>query len=256
MAASLRRSRLRWVLPLNFILPPALGLTLAHWFEVPQEITVGMLILAAAPFAPVVPIFTKMARADLPLAGALTALFPFVSAFLTPLACEAGLKFVPGSGELKFSVLAILLMLVCIITLPPAAGVVFKRSFPGIGSRLLKPFEVISEAAGAVSLAFVTYVKFPVKISTGWKPLLAMAVASEILLAAGYALSGPAPTARRVVALGTSNRNVALALLVALESFPGSPIVAAVVTNGLLLIFLGLLHVAFWRYARPAGNSE
>lgn len=255
MAASLRRSRLRWVLPLNFIVPPALALVLARWFQVPPDITVGMLILAAAPFAPVVPIFTKMARADLPLAGALTALFPFVSAFLTPLACEAGLKFVPGSGELKFSVLAILLMLVCTITLPLAAGVVFKRSFPGIGSRLLRPFEVMSEAAGAVSLAFVTCVKFPTIISTGWKPLLAMAVASEVLLTAGYALSGPAPATRRVVALGTSNRNIALALLVALESFPGTPIVAAVVTNGLLLIFLGLLHVAFWRYVRPTGNN-
>ena len=36
-----------------------------------------MMLLAGAPFAPVVPIFTKMARGDMALAGALTALFPF-----------------------------------------------------------------------------------------------------------------------------------------------------------------------------------
>ncbi len=255
MAASLRRCRLRWVLPLNFILPPALVLALAHWFQVPRDIAVGMLLLAAAPFAPVVPIFAKMARGDLALAGALTALFPFFSAFLTPLACEAGLSFLAGNGALKFSIMAILLVLVCTISLPLGAGVVFRCCLPGLGQWLLKPFEIISEAAGAVSLAFVTYVEFHTILSTGWKPLLAMALVSEALLFAGYALSGPAPSARRVVALGTSNRNIALALLVAIESFPGTPIVAAVVANGLLLIFLGLLHVAFWRFASSDGNK-
>ena len=215
-----------------------------------------MLLLAAAPFAPVVPIFTKMARGDLALAGALTALFPFFAAFLTPVVCEVGLKFLPGSGSLKFNILAILLVLVSTITLPLAAGVAFRHYLPALGQKLLKPFEIISEAAGAVSLTFVTVVEFQTILSTGWKPLLAMALVSELLLIAGYALSGPATAARRVVALGTSNRNIALALLVALESFPGTPIVAAVVANGLLLIFLGLLHVAFWRFCSPGRSQD
>jgi BASS family bile acid:Na+ symporter len=57
-----------------------------------------------------------------------------------------------------------------------------------------------------------------------------------------------------VVALGTANRNIALALLVAVASFPGTPIVAMVVANGLLLILLGLVHVGWWRFFGPARN--
>ena len=57
-----------------------------------------------------------------------------------------------------------------------------------------------------------------------------------------------ADAARQVVALGTANRNIALAVLVAVDSFQGTPIVGAVVANGLLLILLGLLHVAWWRW--------
>ena len=124
----------------------------------------------------------------------------------------------------------------------------FRHYLPALGRKLLKPLEVISEGIGAASLTFVTVIEFQTILSTGWKPMLAMVLVSELLLFAGYALSGPTPAARRVVALGTSNRNIALSLLMALESFPGTPIVAAVVANGLLLIFLGLLHVAFWRF--------
>lgn len=251
VADSLRNCRLGWILPVNFILAPVLTLTLARLFDVPTEIAVGMLLLAAAPFAPVVPIFAKMAKADLALAGALTALFPFVCAFLTPIVCMLGLKFLVGNSSLKFSVGTILLVLASTITVPLAAGVAFRHWLPNLGRKLLKPLEIISEAGGAISLAFVTIVEFPVIRSTGWKPLLAMTIACEVLMLTGYALSGPAPAARRVVAFGTSNRNIALALLVALASFPGTPIVAAVVANGLLLIFLGLLHVAFW-YARSS----
>lgn len=255
VVASLRRCRLGWIVPANFLVPPALTLALARLFHVPTDIAIGMLLLAAAPFAPVVPIFTRMAKGDLALAGALTALFPFFSALLTPLVCEAGLKILVGHGSLNFNVWTVLFVLVSTITFPLAAGVAFHHWLPVPGRKLLKPLEVVSEAAGAVSLAFVSVVEFQEILATGWKPLVAMVLGSEVLLAFGYALSGPAPAVRRVVALGTSNRNIALALLVALESFPGTPVVAAVVANGLLLIFLGLLHVAYWHF-RPYHRSH
>ena len=78
-----------------------------------------------------------------------------------------------------------------------------------------------------------------------------MVILFELSVLLGYwAGSGPSGS-RRVVALGTSNRNIALALLVALQNFGGTPVVPAVVANGLLLILLGLAHVAVWRFWQP-----
>ncbi|HWF18349.1 MAG TPA: bile acid:sodium symporter [Verrucomicrobiae bacterium] len=245
---ALRASRFGWILLVNFALVPALTFCVAHVFQFPSNIAIGMMLLAAAPFAPVVPVFTKMARGDMALAGALTALFPLLSAFLTPLVCEFALKPWLGTGPLKFNVLTILVVLVSTITLPLVIGVMFSHWVPALGRKLLRPCEIFSEAAGALSLAFVSFVEFPAVRETGWKPLLAMAVVFELCLAIGYFLGGSSAGARRVVALGTSNRNIALALLVGIESFPGTPILAGVVANGLLLIFLGLLHVAYWRF--------
>ena len=75
-----------------------------------------------------------------------------------------------------------------------------------------------------------------------------MGLVSEVSLVLGWLLGGSTPGTRRVVALGTSNRNIALALLVAVQSFHGSAVASGVVGNGLLLIGLGLLHVTWWRF--------
>jgi BASS family bile acid:Na+ symporter len=223
-------------------------------FGLGQDLTVGMVLLAAAPFAPVVPVFARMARADLALAAGLTAVFPFLSALFTPVVCLVSLQAVPDVAGLKFRFLSVLAVLVATITLPLAAGVALHHWKPVFAKAILRPVEVASEAIGALSLAYVTVVEFKTVLATGWLPLLAMVLAFEVSLLAGYVSGGPATGARRVVALGTSNRNIALAVLVAIDSFPGTPVVGAVVANGLLLILLGLLHVAWWRFVRPGGS--
>ncbi len=251
---ALRRGRMGWIVTANFILVPAVTIALALAFRIPAPIAAGMILLGAAPFAPVVPVFTRMAKGDLALAAGLTALFPFLSAPLTPAVCDLGLRWLPGTGALNFSFVSILVVLVLTITVPLVVGVAAGHWSPRFGKALLRPMEVLSEATGAVSLTFVTIVEFKTILATGWLPLLVMVLICELCLALGWALGGPDKAARLVIGLGTSNRNIALALLIALQSFGDSPIVAAVVANGLVLILLGLVHVAYWRFVSPVGS--
>jgi len=252
---ALRRCRAGWVLGINFIGVPALTLGAAWLFGLGRDLMLGMVLLAAAPFAPVVPVFARMARGDLALAAGLTGVFPFLSALFTPLACALCLRFVPGAESVRFEFLSVLGILVATITLPLAAGVALNHWQPRVARRMLRPVEVFSEAVGAVSLAYVTFVEFKSVLGTGARPLLVMTLVFELALLAGYWIGGTARASRLVVALGTSNRNIALAVLVAISSFPNTPVVGVVVANGLLLILLGLLHVAWWRFTSPAGAT-
>jgi bile acid:Na+ symporter, BASS family len=244
---ALRRCRPWLLLAVNFVAVPALALGLGRSFGLGTDRMVGMILLAAAPFAPVVPVFARMARADLALAAGLTAAFPVVSAVLTPLVCVLALKMVPDSGALNFRFLGVLGILLASITLPLAAGIFARSRWPRFTAGILRPVEAVSEAIGALSLAFVTVTEWRTILETGWASLLAMAVLSELSFGLGWWVGGPVRTARQVIALGTGNRNIALAVLVAVDSFQGTPIVGAVVANGLLLILLGLLHVGWWR---------
>ena len=252
---ALRRCRLVLLLLVNFAVVPALAVGLIALFGIERNLAVGMILLAAAPFAPVVPIFTRMARGDLALAAGLTSLISLLSAFLTPVATGVALRAVYGANTAGFSVPTVLLILLGTIVLPLGIGVGIHHVAPRFGRRVLRPLEVISEAVGFLSLAFVTATEFRSILATGPRPLLAMILLSEISLLLGYAIGGTTRGARLVVALGTSNRNIALALLLAIQSYPNTPVVPAVVTNGLLLILLGLLHVAVWRLLKPESRG-
>ncbi|MCP4408848.1 MAG: bile acid transporter [Gammaproteobacteria bacterium] len=245
---ALRRCRLSYILLANFVGVPLIVVLLVQLFQLEAELALGMILLGAAPFAPVVPVFARMARADLALAAGLTSLIPFVSAFLSPIVCLCAIQFVPGAGALRFNVLGILGTLLATITAPLLIGVVINQLAPGFKRRVLRPVEIASEATGALSLIVVTISEFHSIMEIGWVPLLAMLISCELSLALGYFFGASERAARRVVALGTSNRNIALALLLAIDSFAGTGVVSAVVANGVLLILLGLLHVAFWRF--------
>ena len=245
---ALRRARLAWILPVNFILVPAAAFASIRLFLLPLDIAAGIILLAASPFAPVLPTFARLAKGNLALASALTGIFPLLSAFITPVICLVALRPILGLLPWKFDVVSTLFVLAATITLPLALGVTCRHYLPALSERLLKPIQVLAEAVGAIALIYVTVTELDAILVTGWKALMVMALLSEISFFAGYLVGGPAPAARVVVALGTANRNIALALLIAVARFPGTPIVAAVVANGLLLIGLGLVHVGLCRW--------
>jgi BASS family bile acid:Na+ symporter len=253
---SVKNCRLALIMVLNFIVVPALVVAAIRFFGFGPDLSLGMILLSAVPFAPVVPVFTRMARADLALAAGLSTLFPLLCVFFTPLVVALAVRGMPGADAIRFNTLEILLTLLGTIVLPLGIGMSVKSLAPQIGRGVLRPVEIVSEFTGAASLAYVTLHEWPSILTTGWVPLLVMATMCEISILLGYAAGGPARDARRVVGLGTGNRNIALALLVALESFGGTAVIAVVVANGLLLILLGLLHVAYWRFGPGQRASE
>lgn len=250
VARALTQCRFGVVMAANFVAVPALTVMVARGFGLPPYVTVAMILLAAAPFAPVVPVFARMSGGDLALAAGLTVVFPVVSVLLTPLTVQVALWWVGEAGQVRWNMLASLGVLAATIALPLAAGVGIRHWAPGLGRRMLRPMERVSEMSGAALLILVVVGEFRAIWGLGWGAWVAMGLVFELSLVLGWALGGPDRGARQVVALGTSNRNLALALMVALQSSADARVVSAVVGNGLLLILLGLLHVGWWRWTR------
>jgi hypothetical protein len=127
---ALRRRGLWLVVTANFVFVPILVLAATELCGFGFDITIGMILLAAAPFAPVVPVFARMARADLALAAGLTALFPLLSVILTPFVCEMALTQVAHAGAVQFNVSKALFILVATIVVPLCLGLLVKHVSP------------------------------------------------------------------------------------------------------------------------------
>jgi BASS family bile acid:Na+ symporter len=124
---SVRRCRFAGILTVNFLLIPALTVVAVSILSLPAPIALGMILLASAPFAPMVPIFARLARADLALAAGLTALFPILSAGLTPVVCLLCFHPTSAAGKLHYNFWAIVCLMTATVTIPLAAGIALRR---------------------------------------------------------------------------------------------------------------------------------
>jgi len=191
ITTALKQCRLAAILVVNFAAIPLLALAIASGFSLRRDLVIALILLAASPFAPVVPVFARMARGDLALAAALTGVLPLAAAFLTPLLVHAALMVISGAGALQFNLLSSLTNLATTITLPLVTGVFARYRAPDFARALLRPVEVTSEALGAVSFVFVTATQFRSIMNLGWRAWLAIILVSEISLLLGWKVGGP-----------------------------------------------------------------
>jgi BASS family bile acid:Na+ symporter len=78
----------------------------------------------------------------------------------------------------------------------------------------------------------------------------------SLSVVAGYLLGGPVPASRSVLGLGTGQRNVAAALIIATERFPDAPGVEVMLLVTTLAGLVPLVTLARWSARRKSGLAE
>src|SRR5213595_1859388 len=184
----------------NFFLVPLAALALAALLRLDQPLGVGLLWLGSAAGAPFLPTLTQLAK-----------------------------------GNLAFAVGLMVLML-----LPLASALAFKARF-ATAALLTKPtLDRISNVSLIVFILLLVAVNFNNVLGVfGTRGILAGLLFIAISFGIGWLLGGPNADARRVLALGTAQRNIAAALVVGSQSFTDPKVVvmvAVVAIVGLLIL--------------------
>ncbi len=84
----------------NIVFAPAAILLIAMVMNLPTEITIGMVLIAAAPFAPA---FAGMAKGHLPTAAGHLVIYSILAVILVPLLCKILLFALPGADNVQIS---------------------------------------------------------------------------------------------------------------------------------------------------------
>ena len=220
----------------NYLLIPAIAVGLCVAFQADPMTSAGILVLAICPGAPVGPLFTSLARGNMPLAVSMMVILAVFSAILSPALLSLLLTRIAPDSNLHIDFLAIVKTLMLAQMLPLAAGLAIHEWAPRLTKRLCKPLELLANLLLLVLIALILateYETLAVIRLRGWFGMSLLFMAS---LGTGWLFGGPNATDRKAMAVTTSSRNAAVGLAIVTSNFAGTPAVTAVVAYGLLSI--------------------
>ena len=233
IVAALRNYRLIMVALLaNFVLMPLAALTLAKVLWLDEPLGVGLLLLGCAAGAPFLPKLAQLSRGNLPFAVGSMVLLMIITVGYLPIVLPLLLPEVTVNPA-KIAQSLILLML-----LPLGVGL-FAKARHGRLSACVKPFlDRLSSISLVLLILLISIVNFDKVLQVfGTRGILAGLLFIAFGCLMGWLLGGPGDDTRRVLALGTGQRNIAAALVVGSQSFTDRGVTVMVV----VLAIIGLV---------------
>jgi len=241
IAAPLRNVRLVAMgLATNFVLMPLAAVALGRLLRLDTSFAVGLVILGSAAGAPFLPLLAKLSKGDMAFAVGLMVLLMILSVGYMPLVLPLLLEGV-SVDAMKIARSLLLLML-----LPLAIGLVARARWEPAAARIKPVLDRVSSLSLVLLIALLTVTNFDKMVSVfGTRGILAGILFLIFGFAVGYVLGGPTRETRRVLGLGTAQRNIAAALVVAGQNFSDPKVVVMVVVVAIvgLLLLMPLARV-------------
>jgi BASS family bile acid:Na+ symporter len=230
--APLRNARLVILaLVANFVIVPAAAYVLSRVIPLAQPLQIGLLLLGTAAGAPLLPKWAQIAKSNIAFAVGLMTLLMVVTVVYLPLVLPLLL---PG---VHVSAGQIALSLVLSMLLPLAIGLFVKARYAEAAAL----YQPTMAHASNISLILLLVLVLGLNIThvlalLGSGALLAVVLLTAVAVGSGYLLGGPGQDTRRVLALGTGQRNLAAAFVVATGNFAATPdVLVLLAAAGLIL---------------------
>jgi BASS family bile acid:Na+ symporter len=220
----------------NFVLMPFGAFGIEKLLRLDQSLGVGLVLLGTAAGAPFLPKLAQIAKTDLAFAVALMVLLMIVTIGCMPLVLPL---LIEGASvdPVKIARSLVLLML-----LPLAVGLAMKASYQVAAARVKPVLDRVSNLSLILLTVLIWVTNFDKVLAIfGTRGILAGVLFTVLALGAGHLLGGPSGDSRRVLALGTAQRNIAAALLVGEQTFSDPKVVVMVIVVadvGLIILLL------------------
>lgn len=232
--APLRRARLvTLTLVANFVLMPAAALGLSILLRLDEPLGVGLLLLGTAAGAPFLPKLAQLAKGDLAFAVGAMVLLMVITVGYLPVVLPL---FLPGVSVNPAKIARSLFLL---MLLPLAGALAVRAWFPHVAGRT-KPFlDRFSNLSLILLVVLITIANVSNVVAVfGTRGILAGILFIATGFVVGWFLGGAEVSTRRVLALGTAQRNIAAALVVGSQSFTDPKVVVMVVVVAIVSLLI------------------
>jgi BASS family bile acid:Na+ symporter len=225
----------------NFLVTPLVIYLVLLALPLPPDIKIGIMLMAAAPVAPMAPQFVAGARGDVAYGVGLMVVVALLSVVLTPLIL--GLALPESEKGIALEPMQIVQTLVIVQLIPISIGLAIRQRRPDWAERLLKIVPRIGQIGLVIGicLLLVSQSDQILSISLMTYPLLVL-LAAFCLFTGDWMLTGETADKRRALAVSTAIRNIPLALLIASSSFPDSVAMPITLVFSVLTMVLSVLY--------------
>jgi BASS family bile acid:Na+ symporter len=208
----------------NFVLMPLGAFTLAKVLWLDEPLGIGLLLLGCAAGAPFLPKLAELAKGNLAFAVGAMVLLRAVTVGYLPIVLPLLL---PGVTVDPWKIARSLVLL---MLLPLAAGLAPKARYEVLAHRVKPVLDKISNVSLILLVLLITAANLDKVLQVfGTRGILAGLLFIAWGFGTGWLLGGPDADSRRVMALGTGQRNIAAALVVASQSFSDPKVVVMVI---------------------------
>lgn len=129
----------------QLLLLPIIGFAIAYVLNLPPEIAVGIMILAACPGGPTSNLISHLAKADLALSVSLTALSSLITIITIPFIVTFALtNFMDMGQNIELNILGTIAQIFIIVVIPILIGMTIRRYSPKFAQRMSKPVRIMS----------------------------------------------------------------------------------------------------------------
>ncbi len=233
VAALASRSLIIRSLVVNIIIAPLLGLLLVKIIPMSTDTAVSILLLAAAPGGLNAIQFTSKSKDALCYAASLLFILSLLAILLSPVIIAL---MIPLRTPLALPYRTVFSFLLLYLLLPLTAGLAVHRISKRFANLLSKPMALCGTVAFITVVVRMMTLRKEAMAALGKSELLAMLGFIVAMMIIAWFLGGPSLETRRVLATATSMRNAALCFIIALNGFPDSGVIAAVVAFSGLMI--------------------
>ncbi len=235
--APLRNTRLVVLaLVANFILVPILAVVLVAIFPLPEGLAIGLILVGTAAGAPFLPRLARAAKGDMAFSVGLMVLLMGVTILYVPIVLPLLIRGVTVNP------LDIARSLVLLLLFPLAVALVVRARYEEAALGLVP---IASQAANLSLLALLVafFVAYFGELGDviGTTAILAAIIFLLGSFVFGYLLGGPGGATRRVLAVGTAQRNLSAAIAISALNFTDPDVltmVLAVALAGLVLLMI------------------
>jgi bile acid:Na+ symporter, BASS family len=208
----------------NFVLMPLGAIALAKVLWLDEPFGVGLLLLGCAAGAPFLPKLAELAKGNLAFAVGAMVLLMVVTVGFLPIVLPLLL---PGITVDAWEIARSLLLL---MLLPLAIGLALKARYEELAARVKPVLDWISNVSLILLVCLITAANIDKVLQVfGTRAILAGLLFIVLGLGTGWLLGGTSADTKRVMALGTAQRNIAAALVVASQSFSDARVVVMVI---------------------------